>query len=146
VSGNPGLFAFGGTEPRSGLILHASTNPNGQSGAPVTSENPARPGEPLIVWAAGLGAVKDISPATQPEVGVPYGGSNAQVLTPVSALVNGRSAQIISAVLPQGSIGIYEVRVVLPLDLPNDPKSQLLIAQNGYVSNRVTVPVQRPTD
>ncbi|MGI9074996.1 MAG: hypothetical protein ACR2JB_27610 [Bryobacteraceae bacterium] len=146
VSGNPGLFAFGGTEPRSGLILHASTNPGGQSGTPVTSENPAQPGEILIVWAAGLGAVKDTSAATTPAVGVPYADSNARVITPVSALVNGRSAHVVSAVLPQGSIGIYEVRVVLPADLPNDPKTQLLIAQNGYVSNRITVPVQRPIE
>jgi uncharacterized protein (TIGR03437 family) len=146
VPGNPGLFAFGGTEPRSGLILHASTGPDGQSGTPVTSENPAKPGETLVVWAAGLGAVKDTSAATAPAVGVPYVGSNARVVAPVSALVNGRSAHVVSAVLPQGSIGIYEVRVVLPTDLPNDPRTQLLIAQNGYVSNRITVPVQKPIE
>jgi uncharacterized protein (TIGR03437 family) len=142
VPGNPGLFAFGGTEPRDGLILHASTSSDGQSGTPVTSENPARPGETLIVWAAGLGAVKDTGAVTPPAVGVPYTGSNAPVITPVSAVVNGRSAQVVSAVLPQGSIGIYEVRVVLPPNLPDDPKTQLLVAQNGYVSNKITVPVQ----
>jgi uncharacterized protein (TIGR03437 family) len=146
VPANPGLFAFGGTEPRNGLILHASTNSDGQSGTPVTSENPAQPGETLIMWAAGLGAVKDTSAATPLAIGVPYGGSNAPIVTPVSALVNGRSAQVVSANLPQGSIGIYEVRVVLPSDLPDDPKTQLLIAQNGYVSNRITVPVQRPIE
>ena len=36
----------------------------------------------------------------------------------------------------------YEVRVALPPDLPNDPRTQLLITQNGNVSNRITVPVQ----
>jgi uncharacterized protein (TIGR03437 family) len=73
-------------------------------------------------------------------MGVPYAGSDARVATPVNALVEGRSAQVVSAVLPQRSIGIYEVRVVLPLDLPNNPKTQLLIAQNGYVSNRILFP------
>jgi uncharacterized protein (TIGR03437 family) len=146
VPGNPGLFAFGGTEPRNGLILHASTRPDGQSGTPVTSENPAKPGETLVVWAAGLGAVKDTSAVAAPAVGVPYVGSNARVVTPVSALVNGRSAHVVSAALPQASIGIYEVRVVLPTDLPSDPKTQLLIAQNGYVSNRITIPVQKPIE
>jgi uncharacterized protein (TIGR03437 family) len=142
VPANPGVFAFGGTEPRSGLILHASTNSAGQTGTPVTSENPARPGETLIVWAAGLGAVNETSVAAHAVMGVPYAGSDARVATPVNALVEGRSAQVVSAVLPQRSIGIYEVRVVLPLDLPNNPKTQLLIAQNGYVSNRITVPIQ----
>jgi len=145
VPANPGLFAFAGTEPREGLILHASTNSDGQSGTPVTSENPARPGETLIVWAAGLGVVNDASAAARATMGVPYAGSDARVATPVSALVEGRSAQVVSAGLPQGSIGIYEVRVVLPSDLPNNPKTQLLIAQNGYVSNRITVPVQSAT-
>jgi uncharacterized protein (TIGR03437 family) len=73
---------------------------------------------------------------------VPYTGSDARVATPVDALVQGRSADVVSAVLPRGSIGIYEVRVVLPADLPNNAKAQLLIAQNGYVSNRITVPVE----
>ncbi|MGI8962562.1 MAG: hypothetical protein ACR2IV_22955 [Bryobacteraceae bacterium] len=143
VPGNPGLFAFGGTEPRSGLILHSNHNSDGRSGTPVTSENPAQPGETLILWAAGLGAVNNAGASTPLAAGVPYAGSNARVITPVSALVSGRSSQVISAVLPQGSIGIYEVRVVLPPDLPENPKTQLLIAQEGYVSNRITIPVQR---
>ncbi|MFL6352211.1 MAG: hypothetical protein ACJ74Z_10225 [Bryobacteraceae bacterium] len=146
VPANPGLFAFGGVEPRSGLILHANKNSNGQSGTPVTSENPAQPGETVTVWAAGLGPVRNASAATPLRMGVPYTGSNARVVAPVSALVNGRSARVVSAVLPQGSIGIYEVRVVLPPDLPNDPKTQLLIAQSGYVSNRITVPVQHSVE
>jgi len=141
VPASPGLFAFGGTEPRSGLILHASTNAAGQNGMPVTPENPAKPGETLIVWAAGLGSV-DANATAPLAMGVPYAGSEAQVAVPVNALVNGRSSRVVSAVLPQGSIGIYEVRVALPADLPNNPKTQLLIVQKGYVSNRITVPVQ----
>jgi uncharacterized protein (TIGR03437 family) len=122
VPANPGLFAFGGAEPRSGLILHAKTDSDGQSGTPVTAENGNSPHRATM--------------------GVPYIGPDAGVATPVNALVEGRSASVVSAVLPQGSIGIYEVRVVLPPDLPNNAKAQLLIAQNGYVSNRITVPVQ----
>jgi uncharacterized protein (TIGR03437 family) len=142
VAANPGLFAFGGAEPRSGLVLHAKIDSDGQSGVPVTVENPARPGETLIVWAAGLGAVKEGHSTARARMGVPYTGSDARVATPVDALVQGRSADVVSAVLPRGSIGIYEVRVVLPADLPNNAKAQLLIAQNGYVSNRITVPVE----
>jgi uncharacterized protein (TIGR03437 family) len=142
VPGSPGLFAFGGTEPRSGLILHANTDSDGQSGTPVTAENPARPGETLIVWAGGLGAVNDGNSPHRATMGVPYTGSDGRVATPLNALVEGRSAPVVSAVLPQGSIGIYEVRVVLPHDLADNAKAQLLIAQNGYVSNTITVPVQ----
>ncbi len=138
----PGLFAFGGAEPRSGLILHATASSGIESGTPVTPENPAKAGETVIVWAAGLGAVRDSDVGARAEMGVPYAGSDAEVVTPVSALVNGRSTQVASARLPQGSIGIYEVHIVLPPDLDDNPKTLLLIAQNGHVSNRITVPVK----
>ena len=139
VRANPGLFAFGGPEPRSGLILHADPTSPAHGGMPVTSDNPAKPGEVVILWAAGLGRVGMEAP---PATGVPFVGSDAHALTPVSAVVNGRSAQVVSAGLPHGSIGIYEVRVLLPSNLAPDPKAQLLITQDNYVSNKITVPVQ----
>lgn len=139
VPANPGLFAFGGPEPRSGLILHADPTSPEHGGTPVTADNPAKPGEVVILWAAGLGRVSAVAPLA---TGAPFEGSDAHVLTPVSAVVNGRSAQVVSAGLPHGSIGIYEVRILLPADLVPDPKAQLLITQDNYVSNKITVPVQ----
>ena len=128
LSATPGLFAFDGKEPRIGLVLHTDGN-SGQQGVPVTPEDPARPGEVLVLWAAGLGAVNTGADSSDLAAGVPYKGPDAPVLNLVTAVVSGRSAQVTSAVLPHGSIGIYEVRVVLPRDLPSDPKTQLLIAQ-----------------
>jgi uncharacterized protein (TIGR03437 family) len=115
----PGIFAFGGSEPRSGLLLHA--------GAPITSDSPARPGETVTVWAAGLGVLN--------------GDSKAEVATPVSALVNGQPAEVVSATLPPGAVGVYEVRVILPTDLASDD-ARLAISQNGNASNIVTFPVE----
>jgi uncharacterized protein (TIGR03437 family) len=136
---SPGLFAFGGTEPRTGLILHSDGAE--QAGTPVTSDDPAKPGELLIFWAAGLGAV-DNGSEKGPAMGVPFAGPDAMAVSRVSALVGGRSAQVLSAALPQGSIGVYEVRVQLPADLAADPRAELQIAQDGNVSNTVTIPVQ----
>ncbi|MBV9612890.1 MAG: IPT/TIG domain-containing protein, partial [Acidobacteriaceae bacterium] len=141
IAATPGLFAFGGTEPRAGMILHTDAE-SGVAGAPVTSENPASPGEILIVWAAGLGAV-DTADAAVPAAGVPYAGADAVVLNDVAAEVSGRSAQVISATLPHGSVGIYEVRIQLPTDIGAEPETSLLISQNGEFSNAVTIPVQR---
>ncbi len=136
----PGLFAFGGAEPRLGMVLHTDAA-SGQPGAPVTSDDPAMPGQVLTFWTAGLGAVDSGEEETAARAGVPYAGVDAPVLSPVDALVNGREAQVISATLPQGSIGIYQVRVQLPADLPPDPKTPLLISQDGQLSNTVTIPV-----
>lgn len=137
----PGLFAFGGDEPRIGIVLHTD-NDSGQPGAPVTGDNPAHPGEVLVLWAAGLGAVSTADPVAEFEAGVPYDGPDTPVLNSVFALVSGRSAEVISATLPHGSIGIYEVRVQLPADLGADDRTPLLISQNAEVSNTVTIPVQ----
>ena len=69
---SPGLFGFGGPEPRQGMILHATMADNQEAaGTPVTASNPAQPGEQLIVWAAGLGTLDNDTP---PQAGVPYAG------------------------------------------------------------------------
>ena len=140
ASTSPGLFAFGGTEPRTGLILHSSGSPE-QAGTPVTADDPARAGELLIFWAAGLGAV-DTGSEKGPLIGVPYAGPDAPVASRVGAVVSGRTAQVVSATLPERSIGVYEVRIVLPSDLPTDSNTELLIMQDGNLSNTVTIPVR----
>jgi uncharacterized protein (TIGR03437 family) len=142
LSATPGLFAFGGAEPRDGMILHTD-QVSGQASTPVTSDNPAKPGEVLVFWAAGLGTVDSGDPASALVAGVPYNGSDASVITPVSAVVSGRPAQVLSATLPHGAIGVYEVRIQLPLDLTNDPGTPLLISQEGQFSNTVTIPVAK---
>ncbi len=75
---------------------------------------PARPGEVLAVWTAGLGAVDDSDAIEPVAAGQPFAGPDAAVLHAVTATVNGRAASVVAAQLPQGSIGIYQVRIVAP--------------------------------
>lgn len=140
TSASPGLFAFSGGEPRNGIVLHANDSAQ-QGGTPVTPDEPAKPGEVLTLWAAGLGTV-DSGSERGPLAGVPYGEPDAPLLSPVAAMVAGRTAEVVSATLPHGAIGVYEVRVILPPDLPPDAQTELLIMQDGGVSNTVTIPVQ----
>lgn len=140
-SATPGIFAFAGNEPRIGMILHTDPN-SGQAAAPVTAEDPAHAGEVLVVWAAGLGAINTDEASNDIIAGAPYEGPDATVLNPVNALVNGQQAHVLSATLPHGSIGIYEVRVQLPADLSSDSNTALLISQGDQVSNTVTIPLQ----
>jgi len=140
ASATPGLFAFtGGAEPRIGILVHSAAGDSG-AGAPVTAESPAAPGEVLTIWATGLGTVSD--PETTAVEGVPFAGREAPVVVPVTASLNGRSAQVVSATLTQGAIGIYEVRILLPADLQTDSKAQLYISQSGIRSNTVSLPVE----
>jgi uncharacterized protein (TIGR03437 family) len=124
---SPGIFAVGGSEPRSGLVLHTAAEPDPDGGpakgAPISAENPATPGEAVTVWANGLGFLGD------------------DAIISVHAMVNGEPAEVLSARLPRGVIGVYEVVVVLPARLPAK-EVRLQLVQNSVPSNTVIFPVR----
>ncbi len=125
---SPGIFAVGTQEPRSGLLLHASDQPSDgtpSQGVPITAENPAAPGERVTIWANGLGFQGDSAPY------------------PVHATLNGDPVEVISARLPKGAIGIYEVVVALPPHIAPGSEARLQLVQNSVPSNIVQFPVQR---
>jgi len=134
VSASPGLFAFGGSEPRPGMLLHTGDSP-------VTSDNPAGPEETVTVWATGLHVIGS-SPEQAPVAGVPFSGTQA-AFTPLHASVNGQPAEVKSASLPPTSMGVYQIRIVLPSEISGDGPAQLVVTQDGVTSNDITFPVKR---
>lgn len=146
AAATPGLYAFAGAEPRSGLLLHTGSHETDLPGAPVTSDSPARPGEELTIWATGLGLVNDSAALTRATAGVPFSGPAARVVSPVSAAINGQPVEVQSAVLTPGAVGVYEIHILLPHDLPPDPDAELLISQNGYTSNTIRFPISTHTE
>jgi len=62
----------------------------------------------------------------------------------VSSLAGGTTANVISANLAVGMVGVYEVRLELGLGTKPSPLTQLTIAQDIYTSNIVTIPVFDP--
>jgi uncharacterized protein (TIGR03437 family) len=135
VPASPGIFAIGTREPRNGLLLHASNEQDidgAAKGVPVTKEDPAAPGELITVWANGLGLVD----------GGDGHSTEGYTALPVNALVNGEPAEVVSARLPPGVIGIYEVVVALPASVAAGDEARLQLAVNGAVSNTVIFPVR----
>ncbi|MFL6450759.1 MAG: hypothetical protein ACJ746_24205 [Bryobacteraceae bacterium] len=140
---SPGVLAFAGAEPRAGISVHFNSETR-ETSNPVTASEPARPGEPIVLWASGMGAVIDGDGATQPIAGQPYTGDAGTVLSPVQAELDGQPLQIISAILPRHSIGIYQVQVLLPRDLPSNASAHLTLSQGEVRSNTVTLPIGNP--
>ena len=129
VPASPGIFAIGKTEPRNGLLLHATQDQwpadgSPAKGTPITSDNPAAPGEHVTVWANGLGFVGD------------------EAALPVHAMVNGEPAEVVSARLPKGAAGVYEVVIALPAHFAAAREARLQLVQNSVPSNMVVFPVQ----
>ena len=111
-------------------------------GALVTVDNPAVPGESLYTFATGLGV-------TQPndvDTGRVFpGGSNNPPATPVDSIITGGlTANTMQVSLVPGTVGVYYVQFLLNTGLPNNNATQMTIAQQAFVSNVVTFPVQAP--
>lgn len=107
----------------------------------VTEENPAVPGETIIIYATGLGITE---PNSDIVTGHRYRGPVNEPREFVSSLAGGKTANVLLATLKEGEVGLYEVHLELNSDIPTNPATQLTIAQFTFVSNIVTFPVVNP--
>ena len=62
-----------------------------------------------------------------------------------NAQVGGKTANVLSAALKPGMLGVYEVKLQLDTSLPTNPNTQMYIAQDFATSNIVTIPVVAPS-
>jgi uncharacterized protein (TIGR03437 family) len=112
------------------------------AGAPITSDNPAVPGEMIVVYATGLGLVGPDAAHSATHDGQPYYGPalndpNASV----SSIIGGSTGNVLYAGLQVGAIGVYSVVLQLDSNLPTNPVTQITISQDIYTSNIAYVPV-----
>jgi uncharacterized protein (TIGR03437 family) len=116
-----------------------------RAGSSVSQTNPAVPGETILVYATGLGTIEPAEATQAEDTGGKYKGpalNDPRAF--VSSLAGGSTANVISANLAPGMVGIYEVRLELGLGTPPSPLTQLTISQDIYTSNIVTIPVIDP--
>ncbi|MBI4907927.1 MAG: hypothetical protein HY820_30155 [Acidobacteria bacterium] len=117
------------------------------AGTRVTEDNPALPGETIVVIATGLGVINPEEAKVEMATGFKFKG--AALNRPdafVSSLAGGKTANVLYSGLAPGLVGIYEVHLELNSDIPSNPATQVTIAQDIYVSNIVTFPVWNPND
>ena len=115
------------------------------AGARVTKDNPALPGETIVVYATGLGLVQPDAANLATVTGSAYNGPLINRPNEfVSSLAGGKTANVLFAGLRTGVVGLYEIHLELNSDLPTDDFVELTIAQDVYVSNVVTFPVFNP--
>ncbi len=113
----------------------------------VTVNNPAQPGQTIILSGTGLGLVTPDEQRKLQDTGSAFtGSSDNDPREFVSSLAGGKTANVLSAALKPGSIGIYEIILELNSDLPTDPQTQVTIAQDVFVSNIVTFAVKNPNE
>jgi uncharacterized protein (TIGR03437 family) len=117
--------------------LTAQTCCSNPQGGLVTDDNPAQPGEVVYVLATGLGITTNQDALNSGQV--PTADNNDPPQTPVdSILAGGSTGNVIYTSYVPGQLGIFQVTFQLNSSLPDDPLTQLTIAQQSFVSNVVT--------
>lgn len=140
---------LGGGKAQARFILYPRTRPAVQVTAngpaishsdysPVTSANPARPGELLILAATGLGPVK---PNLDPPGSVEFSGAPYQeVNSPVTVVFNGKELPVINKIGWPGQKHVYWVDFQVPSDAASGTATLQLTAA-WIPGPTVTMPV-----
>jgi uncharacterized protein (TIGR03437 family) len=126
LAAQPGIFNYNVGGNTFGAILHANFQL-------ADSAHPAKPGETVLIYCTGLGAV--LSP---PADGEP-GNGQSTVATPV-VTIGGTKAIVSFSGLAPGFVGLYQVNAEVPegLTAGNQP---VAVELAGVSSNSVLLPV-----
>ena len=126
----PGIFDFVLNGERWGIATHAN-------GSVVTPANAARPGETIIVYGTGLGPVD-----VEQQSGEPAGSSPLTRTRGVPTVRFGdASGRVTFSGLSPGFVGLYQVNVEIP---PNLPPGDYIVTLtiSGAASNEVRIAVR----
>ena len=125
----PGLLAPPTPFLVGGRQYVAAILPDGQFALPAglipgVASRPARPGEILVIYAIGLGAVTPDMPA-----GTIVSSANSLAM-PLEMTFGSAPASVAWAGLSQGFVGLYQINVMVP-DVPDDDAVPLTFTLNG---------------
>jgi hypothetical protein len=152
--GRQGNFILlSGTTSNGAVLTVTPTAPNlccgNEAFSLVTEENPAIPGETIVVFGSGMGLTAPTPASIGLESGMvtpsdqllhlPTPGTAAEF---VASLAARRTAQVEFAGLMPGFVGVYQINLKLNGDLPDDPQTVLYVAQANFISNIITFPVK----
>jgi uncharacterized protein (TIGR03437 family) len=132
LADSPGIFTYQRTaEIADPVVVHAD-------GAVVSPQNPARPGEVVVIYATGIGSLTN-PPATGE-------GAPAEPLA-VSAveagvMVGNLTAEVLFAGLTPGYVGLLQINVQLPDVLPAGNVHSLVALFGSGASQRVDLAVE----
>ena len=120
----PGVFSVAQNGAGAALVTHADFSL-------VTATAPARPGETVIVYAAGLGSV------------APVPGSGLSVVTDpgLRVLFDGVAGEIAFAGMVPGFVGLYQINVLVPAVASAAPVNLAVVTSNA-VSDLAEVTVR----
>jgi len=126
---SPGIFSLTGDGRGPGAVTHAD-------GSPLSAQNPARPGESLILYATGLGQV------TPPVATGSLPAGESRAVAPVTVIIDSITVTPDFAGLAGCCVGLNQVNFRVPENVRSGDGILVLLTAAGKQSNLVTIPVQ----
>ncbi len=123
----PGIFNYSVGGNIFGAILHASFQL-------ADTAHPTKPGETVLIYCTGLGAVS--SPPADGEA-----GTGQPTMTMPTVTIGGAQAIVTFSGLAPGFVGLYQINAGLPAGLTSG-NQPVLVTLAGTSSNSVLLPVQ----
>ncbi len=126
----PGIFTYDAGGQKFGIVTHAD-------GQLVTTSNPARPSETVIVYATGVG------PVDQPQVTGEAAPADplARIRITPTATVDDQAAAVLFAGNAPGFVGLNQINLTIPAGARSGVRPLVLTA-NGIPSNTVNIAIQ----
>jgi uncharacterized protein (TIGR03437 family) len=103
----------------------------------VTEDAPARPGEYLVAYLAGMGLTDTPVGTGAQAPSSPLAAVNASA----SVAIDGEAAPVLFAGLTPGFIGLYQINFQVPADIQSGDR-KLEILQGGLAANTSVLPVR----
>ena len=123
---SPGLWQI--TDPNTGVFFVDALDDGGNR---IWSGNRAKRNSVIVLRANGLGQVANQPASGEPPSGNPPSTVNQQV----RVTVDGIEAEVQSAALQAGTVGIYDVRVRVPAGVPGGERSVAVVVTTGGVAS-----------
>ncbi len=126
---SPGVYSLDSSGSGNGAILHADFSV-------VNAASPAIPGETVLIYLTGMGAVSPTVPDGTAGKGSPLSNS----VTP-SVYVAGLAATVVYSGLAPGFPGLYQINVTIPKNLAFSGNLPLAIQTANAFHDQVFIPV-----
>ncbi len=136
---SPGVFTLdqSGSGQAAVLVAGSGATPAAPRGS-YPNARPARIGETLEIFAAGLGAVTNRPASGAPSPAAPL----AQTVETPTVIVDVEPARVVFSGLAPGFVGLYQVNAELVGDFPSGDAVPLRLTIGGVESNQTTIAIE----
>ncbi len=133
LNSGPAILSVAGSGSGQGLIFNATT------GVLADLNAPAAAGDPLVIYALGLGAV---TPGLTLENGTPS-SPLSMTAAPVTVTIGGVGAPVLFAGLTPGFVGLYQVNLLMPSGVAPGNSTPVTLSVSGRsLQGSVTIAVK----